>query len=318
MKHPLNPASTLTDLGSAFTPQERQSVAHAILERCDALDGVRDGLVQATQACQARFDLQADVPTCNGPRTGACLTAAQKSVIAAVFGGARTASGQAFYSAFPYDPGLAGSNWATWKFVNALALDPLAVGTVFSVPPGPVDPLQEDVTARLARLQASDDTYRESGLALMTPPGHERPVNLASLRERGARMVLFHGVADAIFSAEDTRQWYERLDQAQGGQARAFARYFPIPGMNHCSGGPAADQFDLLTPLVRWVEQGVAPQAVTAHVRGAGHPAGANPELPAAWPASRSRPLCAYPEIARYDGRGDPEDAASFSCRLPG
>ena len=84
-------------------------------------------------------------------------------------------------------------------------------------------------------------------------------------------MVLYHGVSDAIFSAEDTRQWVERLGQAKGNPASDFARYFPVPGMNHCSGGMATDQVDLLTPLVRWVEQGDAPQAVVATARGAGN-----------------------------------------------
>jgi feruloyl esterase len=85
--------------------------------------------------------------------------------------------------------------------------------------------------------------------------------------------------------------------------------------MNHCSGGPAADQFDLLGPLVRWVEEGVAPQAITARVRGAGNPGGANPELPADWSADRTRPLCAYPTVARYRGQGSTEDARHFSCQ---
>ena len=198
---------------------------------------------------------------------------------------------------------------------NALALDPLAVGAVFSVPPGRVDPLKEDVSTRWPLFSATDDSFRESGLSLMTPPGQDNPVNLGALRARGAKMVLFHGVSDAVFSAEDTRRWIERLDQAQDGKAADFARYFPVPGMNHCSGGPAADQFDLLTPLVQWVEQGVAPQAVPASVRGAGHAGGANAELPKDWSASRTRPLCAYPTVARYAGSGSLEDAASFSCR---
>ncbi|MCY1379404.1 Mono(2-hydroxyethyl) terephthalate hydrolase [compost metagenome] len=85
--------------------------------------------------------------------------------------------------------------------------------------------------------------------------------------------------------------------------------------MNHCSGGPAADQFDLLGPLVKWVEQGVAPQAVTASARGAGNAGGANTELPADWSATRSRPLCAYPTVARYTGSGPVEAASSFACR---
>ena len=135
VKHPMNPNATLTDLGSAFTAQERQMVANAILEKCDALDGARDGMVQATQACQAAFSVQNDVPTCTGARNGSCLSAEQKQVVAGVFTGARTASGQTIYSPFPFDPGVAGSNWATWKFINSLALDPLAINTVFSVPP---------------------------------------------------------------------------------------------------------------------------------------------------------------------------------------
>jgi hypothetical protein len=85
--------------------------------------------------------------------------------------------------------------------------------------------------------------------------------------------------------------------------------------MNHCSMGPAADQFDLLGPLVKWVEQGVAPQAVVASVRGAGNAGGVNTELPSDWSAKRTRPLCAYPTVATYKGSGSVEDASNFSCR---
>jgi len=314
-QHPMVPTLKIPDLSGAFTKAERQLVANAILARCDALDGAKDGLVQATQACQAAFKLDTDVPTCTAQRNGQCLTPAQKTVIASVFGGARTRSGQAIYAPFDYDPGLAGDNWATWKFTNSVALDPLAVGTVFSVPPGPVDPLKVDVDARLPMFSATNEVYRESGLSLMTPPGHENPVNMVKLRDRGAKMIVYHGVADAIFSAEDTRQWMLRLDQALGGRADGFARYFPVPGMAHCSGGPSTDQFDLLSPLVKWVEQGQAPQAVMATARGAGNAGGENKELPADWSPSRSRPLCAYPSVATYKGSGSMEDAANFSCR---
>jgi feruloyl esterase len=316
VKHPLNPNASIPDLGSALPAAERQTVARAILERCDALDGLKDGLVHATQACQDAFDVVRDVPTCSGPGNGNCLTPAQKTTLAQVQAGGKAANGQAIYSAFPHDPGIAGSNWATWKFVNAVALDPLSVGTVFTAPPAaPVNFATADIDALLGAVAATSDTYRESGLALMGPPGHERPDNLLPLRERGAKMVLYHGVSDPIFSAEDTRQWVERVNRTQGGQAADFARYFPVPGMNHCSGGPATDQFDLLSPLVKWVEQGVAPQAITASARGAGNPAGANTELPADWSPQRSRPLCAYPTVAQYNGTGSVDAASSFTCR---
>jgi feruloyl esterase len=314
-QHPLNPNAKIPDLSGAFTKAERQLVADAILGKCDALDGARDGMVQAMQACQAAFNIKTDVATCTGDRNGQCLSAAQKDVVARVFAGGRTSSGASIYSAFPYDPGLAGDNWGTWKFANSVALDPLSVGTVFSVPPGMFDPLKVDINARLPMFSATNEVYRESGLSLMTPPGHENPVNLAKLKDRGAKMIVYHGVADAIFSAEDTRQWLLRLDQALGGKANSFARFFPVPGMAHCSGGPSTDQFDLLSPLVKWVEQGEAPQAVKATARGAGNPGGANSELPASWSPNRSRPLCAYPTVATYRGSGSMEDASSFACR---
>ncbi|MFW5331200.1 tannase/feruloyl esterase family alpha/beta hydrolase [Hydrogenophaga sp. ZJX-1] len=314
-QHPLVPTARIPDLSGAFTKAERQLVADTMLGKCDALDGAKDGLVQATQACQTAFNLKTDVPTCKGERNGQCLSAAQKEVLARVSAGGRTPSGQAIYSAFPLDPGLAGDNWATWKFTNSVALDPLSVGTVFSVPPGMFDPLKVDIHARLPMFSATSDVYRESGLSLMTPPGNENPVNLAKLKDRGAKMVIYHGVADAIFSAEDTRQWLLRLDQALGGKADSFARFFPVPGMAHCSGGPSTDQFDLLSPLVKWVEQGEAPQAVKATARGAGNPGGENKELPSSWAANLSRPLCAYPTVATYKGSGPVEDASSFACR---
>ncbi len=315
VKNPLNPNGTLPDLASAFTPQERQTVAQAIANRCDALDGAKDGMVQATQACQTSFNIKTDAATCTGERNGTCLTTGQKDVIARVFGGAHTADGQRIYASFPYDTGVAGTNWGTWKFVDSLIRDPLAIATIFSVPPTPLKPLEDNVTQRLAMFSATNDTYRESGWSLMTPPGESQPDNLATLRNRGAKVVLYHGVSDAIFSAEDTRQWVERLDKTGVNPGSDFARYFPVPGMNHCSMGPAADQFDLLTPLVQWVEQGIAPQAVVASVRGAGNVGGVNNELPADWSPKRTRPLCAYPTVATYKGSGSMENASNFSCR---
>ena len=315
VKNPMNPNGTLPDLASAFTAQERALVAGAIANKCDALDGVTDGMVQATQACQAIFDIKKDVATCTGTRNGTCLTESQKNVIADVFDGAKTSSGQRIYANFPYDTGVAGANWGTWKFIDSLIRDPLAISTIFSVPPKPLNPLQENITERLAMFSATNDNYRESGWSLMTPPQESKPSNMGALRARGAKMVLYHGVSDAIFSADDTRQWMERLNQEQVNPGSDFARYFPVPGMNHCSAGLATDQFDLLTPLVQWVEQGVAPQAVVANARGAGNPGGVNSELPGSWSPTRTRPLCAYPSVATYKGSGSVEDAQNFSCK---
>jgi feruloyl esterase len=129
-------------------------------------------------------------------------------------------------------------------------------------------------------------------------------------------MIVYHGVSDAIFSVADTVRWYHGVDHGSGGRADDFVRLYKIPGMNHCSGGPAADQADFITPLVKWVEQGVAPAAIVAGVRGTGNAAAVNTELPATWAPNRTRPLCPYPSIARYRG-GDVEQASSFRCVGP-
>lgn len=314
INHPFAPNVKLPDLGTALTAAERQTVANGILGKCDALDGARDGIVQDVQACQSAFNLATDVPTCTAERNGSCLTTAQKQVLASVHTGGKTRTSQPIYASFPFDAGIAGANWAQWKFVNSLVLDP-AAGYIFMSPPRSVTPFQVNVDASYDAIFATTDAFRESAAAQMMPPGHQNPTNLAPLRARGAKIVLYHGVSDAIFSAEDTRQWVERLNTAQGSNAADFARYFPVPGMNHCSAGPATDQFDLLTPLVKWVEQGTAPDAVTAVARGAGNPASVNAELPKDWSPARSRPLCAYPKVARYKGAGSMEDASSFSCQ---
>ncbi len=312
-------STTAGDLSTGFTTAERQLVSNAVLAKCDALDGATDGLVQDTAACQAAFNLERDVPTCSGGRDGSCLSAAQKSGIAQLFSGPTTGSGAKIYASFPYDAGLAGGGYGFWEFTAPLVLDSGGVGMIWSAPPedpatfnGPVFALTASLDAMVAKVNATTALYPESGMQLMTPPD---PSNLSVLKGRGAKMMLYHGTSDPIFSSDDTTAWYDALRKANGGDASNFARFYRVPGMNHCSGGPATDQFDMLTPLVNWVEKGVAPDTVAASVRGAGNAAGANADLPAGWSASRSRPLCPYPQVARYNGTGDMESASSFSCK---
>jgi feruloyl esterase len=312
--HPFAPNVRIPDLGTALTAAERQTVSRAIAGRCDALDGARDGLVGDTAACQGAFDLQRDVPTCTGARDGQCLTADQKRLLASVHAGGRLASGQPIYSAFHWDTGIASPNWAQWKFVNSQVLDP-AAGYIFMTPPRSVDPFKFDVEDGFKAIFATSDAFPQSADAVITPPGKDNPVNWVPLRDRGAKVVLYHGVSDAIFSAVDTEAFMRRLDRAVGGSAGDFARYFPVPGMAHCSAGPATDQFDMLGPLVRWVEQGQAPAAIPAKARGAGAAGGANADVPADWAPGRTRTLCPWPQVLRYNGSGSLDDAANFSCR---
>jgi feruloyl esterase len=315
-----NPA-TPAGLETAFTAAERRVLADAVLARCDRLDGAADGLVQNTRTCQSVFDLQRDVPTCPGARDGSCLSAAQKAAIAPIFSGATLSDGRTFYAPFPYDSGIGGGGIPFWEFTAPLVLDSGAVGVIFKVPPstdalsnGPAFSLGLNIDTAWVQLFATNATYTEAAMSFMTPPDAR---NMNAVRERGAKIIAYHGVSDPIFSVADTERWYRGIDRSSGGRADDFARLYNVPGMNHCSGGPSTDQFDPLTPLVAWVEQGIEPQALVAKARGPGNLAGANPDLPADWSPTRARPLCPYPQVARYKGRGNVESASSWACRGP-
>jgi len=151
-------------------------------------------------------------------------------------------------------------------------------------------------------------------MSFMTPRDTS---NLNTLRQRGGKLMIYHGTADPVFSFNDTVSWVDKV-KTDFNDSAAWTKLYPVPGMGHCSGGPAADQFDMIDPLVNWVENGTAPTTVQAKARGTGTstiPALINAEVPAAWAASRTRPLCAYPQVARYNGTGDPDSASSFTCK---
>ena len=309
------------DITSAVTPAEFQYLGKQITAKCDSLDGVTDGMVSDVEACQTTFNLQTDTATCTGARDGTCLTASQKTVLASINAGAKNSKGEATYANFYNDPGVAGSNHTLWHYSNALTRDPGAVAFIFTSPPatqaafGATTGLKYALAFNMdtdpAKMFATDATYKESPWSYMTPPNE---TDLSALKKRGAKLMVYHGAADPIFSAADTTQWYKALQTANGGSANDFARYFMVPGMNHCSGGPATDQFDMLAHLVNWVEKGQAPEQVVAKARGTGANV-VNAELPATWGAARTRPLCTYPKVARYNGTGDVENAANFSCK---
>ena len=312
------PPNTPPGLETAFTAAERKTLANAVLARCDALDGASDGLIQDPRACQHKFDLMRDVPTCAGARDGTCLSQAQKLAIAPIFSGATTSNGQRFYAPFRYDSGIAAGGIPFWEFTAPLVLDSGAVGTIFKVPPstlpltnGPAFSLGLNIDTALAELFATDATYTESAMSFMTPPD---ATDMNDVRRRGAKIIVYHGISDPIFSVADTERWYRGIDRSSGGRADEFARLYRVPGMGHCSGGPATDQADFLTPLVAWVERGKAPGSIVASARGAGNAGGVNAEVPADWAPDRTRPLCPYPSVARYDGHGNVERASNWSC----
>ena len=314
----------LPDYESALPMPERRLIANAILARCDALDGAVDGLVQDTEACRTAFDIARDVPTCAGTRDGTCLTTAQKAVVAAVYAPVKRANGELFYAGFPFDPGIAHPGWGEWKFRNSVrtARNPVSVGFIFSTPPSPdlamaKEPsrtaayaLNFDIEQEAPKIFATDKLYNESAMSFMSPPNATR---MDALRERGGKILVVHGTSDPIFSIDDTAAWFRALDAHHGGKANTFARFFPVPGMGHSRGGPATDQFDALSALVDWVEFGRAPDRIVAASRGPGNPGGVNADVPSTWPNTRTRPLCPFPLVARYQS-GDQELAASYAC----
>lgn len=305
----------------AFPASAMNLVAQKIIAKCDALDGVADGMVNDRVACQAAFSIANDVPTCTGAPDASCLTAAQKTALQNVFGGARDSANRSLYASWPMDPGVSGQNWRFWKLDAGFAPFPFntligagAMGYIFSTPPDAPSLADGGIGYQLgfsmdtaaAKISAKTGTYKESALEFMTPPN---PTQLGMLKTHG-KLIVVHGTADPVFSANDTMAWYDALKAADAG-APNYARLFLVPGMNHCAGGPATDRFDMLTALENWVEKGTAPDAVRATVNAA------DPDVMAAgWPATRSRPLCAYPKQAMLkNGATDTEEAGSFECR---
>ncbi len=283
-------------LARAFSDADLKLVADAVLQRCDAADGLADGLVHHTAAC--KIDVAA--LQCAGDKTATCLSAPQVKALNEVMAGPRNAAGRALYTGWPWDPGIAGADWRNWTLGTAadgappnsrhVTLMSGALGHEFVTPPDPsLTVLNFDFERDPARMQAFHREYDTAD-----------DVQLKGYRQRGGKLLFFHGMADPIFSASEMQDYQQRLSAVHGADTPSFARLFLVPGMNHCSSGPATDAFDGLGAVVDWVEKGEAPQRIVA--RGT-----------AALPGI-ARPLCPWPQYARYRGTGDVKDAASFEC----
>jgi pimeloyl-ACP methyl ester carboxylesterase len=297
------------DLGAAVSTDDLKLVATKITELCDAADGLADGLVNNVKAC--KFDPLA--LACPAGQTAGCLAPERAKAIDRVFKGARLANGEVFYSDWPYDPGIASPGWTAWKIGNPgkvppdarnVSLIPGSVAYYFSTPPEKVTDLYDytlkfDLDRGIKAVGAVSPPFLESGGSVEAASS----TDIAAFRAHGGKIIFYHGLADPIFSANDTVAYVDALTKRLG-SADDFTRLYLVPGMNHCSGGPATDQFDALTALDDWVDKGQAPQSLLAKARNV-------PGVP--WPG-RTRPLCPYPAYASYAG-GNAEDAASFACR---
>jgi hypothetical protein len=312
------------DVRDAFSRDDMRLVADGVVAQCDALDGAADGSVGAIASCQRTFDIER--LACGENGKGQCLKPQQVAALKRSFAGPVDKSGRRLYASWPFDAGLGSSDWRAWKlespipaFAGAPLIATLGAGSlaqVFTTPPTAVTGSSQVLLAYLRsfdfdrdapKIEATTPVYSVSAMDFMAPTDWRNP-RLAELKAAGGKVIVYHGASDGAFSLQATIDWYDKVRANNGGDVSDFARFYPVPGMTHCDGGPATDRFDAFAALVAWVEQGTAPGSLLASVRAN------NEELPASWSKTRSRPLCDWPKVARYRGVGDVEAAASFVC----
>jgi hypothetical protein len=320
------------DVKKSFSAADMALVSRKMLEVCDRLDGVEDGMVGDIRACQKVFHLS-DLE-CQGGKTDQCLSKPQVEALNRAFGGPRNSKGEQLYSDWPFDAGMSSANWRFWKVFSGVppwngnpliaTMGAASLAAIFTTPPTMMKGDPDTLMAFLTHFDFDRDApkiyakgsftvdgrtvdYKESAWDFMTPPDADAP-RLEKLKAAGHKIILYHGQSDGVFSFNSSANWIETLDVNNGGDAGDFARLFAVPGMNHCASGPATDNFDMLSAIVGWAENGKAPDRVIASV------SPDNKEVPPDWSPQRTRPLCPWPKVARYVD-GDKEKAESFACK---
>jgi feruloyl esterase len=267
-----------------------KTVSDAVLAKCDALDGVKDGIIDDPRKCA--ITPSADLPTCAGDTPAAgCLTAAQIHTVDVIYSpvlrnGAQVVSGWPAGAEAGWTPWFVAPNGrgVQWNFGETYMKN-----IAFGRPNANYDWLTFNVNTDLDKIQASQ------ALLDATNP------DLSRFKARGGKIVSYFGWADPALNPMMGVGYYEGVMRTMGPSTQDFYRLFMVPGMGHCSGGAGTFTFDALTPLVQWVEKGIAPDTIPASRLADGK-------------AVRTRPLCPYPQTAIYKGSGSTDDAANFSC----
>lgn len=285
--------------GSPILGLDKLAALHAAaLAACDGVDGLVDGQIDDPRACA--FD--PGTIQCPGQTDQAsCLTPAQVEVARKAYGGPVDAKGRHLYpGGEPIGSELA---WAGW-FVTAPGAPSVAllIGDDYlkysAFPIGQATSSVQDWRFDLAGF----NRLRQEGRVF-----DSTSADLERFRARGGKLILWHGWADQAIPPTGTLAYYDAVQDRMGGlqKVQQFARLFMVPSVNHCGGGFGPNQFDLVNPIVHWVEQGTAPSRIVATQLG---PGGA---------VLRTRPLFPYPEQARYTGSGSLDDAANFVGVMP-
>ena len=280
-------------LARALSPSDLALLAHSVLADCDRLDGLADGMINDAAACH--YDPA--VLACKVGQQTHCLGTRKIAAIEAVFRGPHDSSGRALYASWPYDAGIGTLGWRIWRLGTSQTAMPNAIDATlglnamrfyFLTPPQPnMTPQSFDFD------RARAETRRTAAI-------NDISGTLSRFAARGGKLIIYQGMSDPVFSPNAIIGWYRHL-KSHTPHASSWARLFLVPGMNHCSGGPATDQFDALTAITRWTEAGAAPDEMVAHGK--------------AFPGMQ-RPLCPYPDYARYKG-GNADKANSVICKAP-
>lgn len=307
------PAAPWTRLMASFAwtwkavherPESRLTEAHlavvqkAALAQCDRLDGVADGVVEDPRQC--KFDPV--VVQCKDGKTSDCLTAAQVEGLRKLYQGPRDAKGKSILPGYPAGGEAVPNAWPLW-ISGDKAQHPSFARSFFA------NFVYSDTGWQLAQLNLDRDLKAARRLAPIVAADNP---DLSAFKARGGKLIVYHGWADAAITPYSTIQYYDAVRAKMGVKsADAFSRLFMVPGMSHCFSGPGPDSFDMLATLDGWVESGKAPDVVIAaktdndYAGLLGMPA----------KTLKTRPLCAYPKIARWDGKGSTDKAESFSCQ---
>jgi feruloyl esterase len=277
--------ATHADDGSLILPNSKlPAITRAAVDACDAGDGLKDGLISEPLHC--RFDPASLL--CKGGETDTCLTESQVGAVKKVYDGAKNRrTGKQIFA------GWARGSEQGWPQYITSPREPVRVGLfryfVYDDPNWHWRTFDWDRDVDFVQTQA----------AVM----NAMSVDYRAFRTRGGKIVMYTGLADPVVPPGDIISYYDAVTAASGGlqETQKFFRFFPIPGMGHCSGGTGPNNFDALGALEAWVERGTAPTRIVASHSTAGA-------------IDRTRPLCPYPQTAVYEKRGSIDDETSFTC----
>lgn len=313
--------------------EKLEALGKAVYARCDAIDGLEDGLIQDPRQCD--FDPRRDLAQCPTDNDATqCFTPAQIEAIEKIYAG----PGKDVYPGavfggewMPHEPGEFYGGWDLY-FTGITGGGSDAPGETNAYGGNVFDPVQLRNGSSFFKYLAFerdrpdfdiltdldfDDVPDTSFMARLM---NAMDTDLTRVHAGGKKILMWHGWADVGLNPLRTIEYYEGVRNTMGAERTAeFLRLFLVPGMYHCDGGPGPDVFDDLTALENWVEDGTAPSRITAYRVDTPDGSGAvwgNEVAPDA-EVERSRPLCGYPSTARYDGSGSIDEAENFECVTP-